>query len=298
MSLDRYRRRRLIVLPPHSSAYEAARAMSEHHVGSVLVGDGRDLLGIVTDRDLVLTILAGDLPAHTTALAELMSEPIASIDVGESPEAAARMMRAHGCRRLPITEDGVPVGIVTLDDLLHDAEILPSESRAVLAAQLDPAPLTEGPAHHEPTDARARARMRRRARADATLHRLLRAVERNSGIRDHAQAERAIGIVLGALCRRLTPHEARSLIAQLPSKLHPDLLSCLDGPDKRITTLRIEHELQIDLDLPEDRVTELLYAICDAVADSISSGEIDAVRAQLPAGMKDLFPEIPYRRVG
>lgn len=298
MSLDRYRRPRLVVLPPKSSAYEAARAMAEHHVGSVLVGDGRDIVGIVTDRDLALAVIAGDLPPRATALATLMATPVVSIDVGASPAEAAQLMRRHACRRLPVTEDGLPVGIVTLDDLLHDAEVLPTEARGVLAAQFDSTLPPESAAHPESSEVRARARMRRRARAEATMTRLLRTVERNSGIQDRAQAERAIGIVLGAVCRRLTPEQARSLVAQLPSKLHPELLECLDGPDKRITTPRIEHELQIDLDLPEQRVTEILYAVCDAVADTISEGEVDAVRAQLPAEMKQLFPEVPYRRVG
>jgi uncharacterized protein (DUF2267 family) len=112
------------------------------------------------------------------------------------------------------------------------------------------------------------------------------------------QKAKALGIVLGAICRRLIPQEARHLIAQLPSKLHADLAKCMDGPDKRITTHSIEQELRRELGLDEVRATDVLYGICDAVADGISAGEIDAVRGQLPAGMKELFPQVPYRRVG
>lgn len=297
MSLDRYRRPRLIVLPPRTTAYEAARALADHHVTAAMVGGERDLVGIVTDRDLVLEVIAGDQNPHTTTLSDLMSEPVVAIDVGADAAEAARLMQEHACRRLPITEDGIPVGIVTIDDLIHDGEVRPNQARAVLSAQLDSAFPPQG-TRTEGSDQRVRARMRRRARADGTLNRLLRAVERNSGIQDRARAEQAVSVVMGAICRRLTPQEARHLIAQLPSKLHGELMDCLDGPDKRITTGRIVQELARELDVPEGRATDALYAICEVVADSISAGEIDAVRGQLPARMKELFPEVPYRRVG
>jgi len=79
---------------------------------------------------------------------------------------------------------------VTLDDLLHDAEVLPTAARAVLAAQLDSALPPESSRHPEPSELRARTRMRRRARAEATMNRLLRTVERNGGIQDRTHAER------------------------------------------------------------------------------------------------------------
>lgn len=297
MSLDRYRRPRLVVLNQRATVYEAARAMADNHVDAILVGDARDVVGIVTDRDLVLEVVASDLNTHTTTLREIMSSPLVTIDIGASLTEAVRKMHANACRRLPITEDGIPVGIVTLDDLLHDADIPASQSRAALIAQLD-STLPPASEPRERSDRRTRARMRRRARAESTFQRLLRAVERNSGITDHERAERAVSVVLGAVCRRLTPQEARHLIAQLPSKLHTELVACLDGPDKRITMQSIEQELQREIGLDEIHATDVLYGICDAVADGISAGEIDAVRGQLPSGMKDLFPETPYRRVG
>lgn len=291
MSLDRYRRPRLIVLPPHATAYEAARAMSEHRLATILVGDSRSIAGIVTAHDLAIEVLAAGLDPKSAPLADVMSEPVATIDVGASPEEAAHLMRRHACRRLPVTEDSVPVGVVTLDDLIQEGEIDLGHAQSVAAAQLDGAfPDREIAA---PEERRARARHRRKARADSSLHRLLRAVERASGITDHALAGRALGIVLGAVCRRLTSDEAAHFVAQLPSKLHPDLLDCLDGPDKRITAQTIENELRRELVIGEAAAGDLLEAVCAAVADSISAGEIDAVRSQLPSEMKALFPTSP-----
>lgn len=296
MSLDRYRRPRLIVLSPSATAHDAARAMAQHRVGTVLVGEGREIMGLVTDRDLSLAIVGGDLDPRATTLRTVMSEPVASVDVGASLAEVTRIMRERACRRVPVTEDGVPVGLVTLDDLLHAEEISPSEARRLMIAQFD-SMLPEEEGQHSPVnEVRARAEQRHRARADRTFLRLLRAVERNTGITDHERAERAVMVILGAICRRLTPQEARHFLAQLPSKLHGRLNHCFSGPDKQITTRSIEAELVRELELMPPAAGELLYAVCEVVADSISAGEIEAVRGQLPANMKELFPLISYRR--
>jgi CBS domain-containing protein/uncharacterized protein (DUF2267 family) len=298
MSLDHYRRPRLIVLSPDASVRDAARAMADQHVGTVLVGNGDAIVGIVTDRDLCLEVVAGDVDPRAATLGDVMSDGVATIDVGASVAEAARLMRAHVCRRLPITDDGVPVGLVTLDDLLLDGALDPSEARAVLIAQIDAAFPSRSPARQEGLDARARARMRRRARAEATYNRLLHAVERSTGLGSRHRAERALTRVLGAICRRLLPQQASHFIAQLPSKLHGELTDCLDGPDKRISTQSMEAELRRELDLDDDAAAEVLHALCKAVADAISPGEVEAVRSQLPAAMKDLFPPANYRRAG
>ena len=135
MSLDRFRRPRMIVLHPHATAYEAACAMAEHEVGSVLVANGHDIVGIVTDRDLVLELVAADLDPRSTPLADVMSRAVVTLDVGASLADVTRVMRQHACRRIPLLEDGRPVGLVTLDDLLVDGEF--AGTRLVVAAQLD-----------------------------------------------------------------------------------------------------------------------------------------------------------------
>lgn len=58
MSLDRYRRARMVVLHPSTSVHAAARAMADNHIGSVLIAEHQQILGIVTDRDLALEIVA------------------------------------------------------------------------------------------------------------------------------------------------------------------------------------------------------------------------------------------------
>jgi CBS domain-containing protein len=136
-SLDVYRRPRLVVLRASASALDAALAMAEHHVDTVLVGERSALVGLVTARDLAIELVAAGLDANDVSLSELMSEPVHTIDVGASVDDAVRAMCEHACRRLPITEDGIAVGLVTLDDLLLDGTIEPKAARAVVIAQLD-----------------------------------------------------------------------------------------------------------------------------------------------------------------
>jgi CBS domain-containing protein/uncharacterized protein (DUF2267 family) len=303
MSLDRYRRARMIVLPPRASVHAAARAMADNHIGAVFVGERQQLLGLVTDRDLALEIVAGDL-THTTAVHDVMSDEVASVPITASIEDVVRTMREHGCRRVPLVEEGKPVGLVTLDDLLIDGAIDAAAAGSILVAQLGVAARfkeegaihPEEPARPEMAGRRGRAILRRKARAASAYARLLSAVEIHSGLKAREPAERALLSVLGMLCRRVTPAEARHFLAQLPSKLQPELERHLDGPDRHVTRAAIEAELRSRLHLDEDAAAVLLTSVCEALTDGVSAGEIESFRGQLPLDMKDLFPPTPLRR--
>ena len=133
MSLERYRRPRLVVLRPSATAYEAARAMADNHIGSILVSHDQQLVGLVTDRDLALDVIAGGLDPHATTVREVMSDEVAVVDVSAGVEDAVRIMTEHACRRVPVVEDGRPVGMVTLDDLLLEGDIDQAVAAAVIA---------------------------------------------------------------------------------------------------------------------------------------------------------------------
>ena len=70
MSLERFRRTRMVVLTRHSMAYQAARAMADNHIGSVLVSAPQGLAGMITDRDLALGVL-GAVVGLVAALSDL-----------------------------------------------------------------------------------------------------------------------------------------------------------------------------------------------------------------------------------
>jgi CBS domain-containing protein len=248
MSLERFRRTKMVVLNRRTLAFQAARAMADNHVGAILVAEKGDLNGIVTDRDLALAILGGDLDPKTTSLGEVMSEEPITCDIKAEVKDVLQLMREHTVRRIPITEGGRLAGLATLDDLIADGSANIEEIRSVVVAQLDaeaplkPAGLLHpegaGRADQRPAG-RARALVRAEARAQATYDKLVAAIQKNAAGLDRDRADRALLLSVCMLCRRLAPPEAQHLIAQLPSKLRPRLEQCLDGPDRAVTTAAI-----------------------------------------------------------
>jgi CBS domain-containing protein len=107
-----------------TTVLEAARLMRRRHTGTLIVVDDpqgeRGPAGIVTDRDIVVQVLAAELPAATTPVASIMASPLVVGSATEPLDDALERLRAHGVRRLPVVEhDGSLLGIVTLDDLLR-----------------------------------------------------------------------------------------------------------------------------------------------------------------------------------
>lgn len=125
MSLERFRRTRMVILTRQSKVYQAARAMADSHIGSVLVSEPPGLAGIVTDRDLALAVIGGGLDPRTTPLDEVMSEDVVACEIKAELDDVVRLMQEHGVRRVPITEDGRVVGLITFDDLVVDGSVPP-----------------------------------------------------------------------------------------------------------------------------------------------------------------------------
>lgn len=95
------------------------REMRDHAVGSVVVLDtaGR-AVGLVTDRDVALRVVAAGRRPSSTASSTIMSAPLTAAKPTDPVESVVEHMRSTGVRRIPILRDGRPVGIVTFDDLL------------------------------------------------------------------------------------------------------------------------------------------------------------------------------------
>ena len=95
----------------------AARAMKEHGIGTVLiVADGR-LSGLVTDRDIAVRVLAENRDPVATCVGDICSTELAVLGPDDDVEQAARLVRERAVRRIPIVQDGTPVGVVSLGDL-------------------------------------------------------------------------------------------------------------------------------------------------------------------------------------
>jgi len=120
MSIGRICIREVDIAEPQESVLIAARRMHDRQVGAlVVVNKAREPVGIVTDRDLTVRVLAEGLDAQQTSLAEVMTRPARSAPEGTPIEEAVRLMRRGAFRRLPVVDDyGKLVGIATLDDIL------------------------------------------------------------------------------------------------------------------------------------------------------------------------------------
>jgi CBS domain-containing protein len=94
----------------------AAQIMRDHDVGDVLIVDAGELAGIVTDRDIVVRAIADgctlDSPVRTIA-----TEVLVTVSPDDPLDKARDRMRRRAVRRIPVVEDGRPVGIVSLGDL-------------------------------------------------------------------------------------------------------------------------------------------------------------------------------------
>jgi CBS domain-containing protein len=106
------------------SVSEAARLMRAHHTGDLIVIDNadeeREPVGIVTDRDIVVEVLAQGRNPDKTTVGDVMSKQIVIAAGSEDAEQALQRMVAHGVRRIPVVDDEQYVmGIVTLDDMLR-----------------------------------------------------------------------------------------------------------------------------------------------------------------------------------
>ena len=116
--------RQVVVVPPSLSVDEAARLMRERHVGCLVVveqGDGGRLpTGILTDRDIVLAVVARDADAKTLRVGDVMTATVATVRESDTLYDVLSTMRSRGVRRVPVTgAHGVLAGILTLDDVLN-----------------------------------------------------------------------------------------------------------------------------------------------------------------------------------
>lgn len=103
---------------PEATVAEAICWMGDKHIGSLVVVKEGKPVGIFTERDLLSKVHAKAMDPNTTKIEEVMSAPIISIDAATPISEAARFMRRRKVRRLPLTEEGKLVGIVTAADIV------------------------------------------------------------------------------------------------------------------------------------------------------------------------------------
>jgi CBS domain-containing protein len=119
MPIESLLRRPVCTLPPDATCQEAAQLLRDEGVGCVVVAQDQRPLGIVTDRDLVVRVMASGLDPEKTPLREAMSREPVFLAHRRSLGELVATMRQQRIRRVPVVNDeGRLEGVVTLDDLL------------------------------------------------------------------------------------------------------------------------------------------------------------------------------------
>lgn len=108
----------VVTITPEESAALAARLLTRHNLGSlpVCTYEG-ELVGIVTDRDIVTRCIAADQDPHRVSVRDIMTRELTVVAPGEDAKQAAKRMAKAQIRRLPVVEEGKVRGMVSLGDL-------------------------------------------------------------------------------------------------------------------------------------------------------------------------------------
>ncbi|MFJ7290927.1 CBS domain-containing protein [Streptomyces collinus] len=128
----------VVAVRPDASLVEAAQLMRTQNIGDVVVAEGQDVIGVLTDRDITVRAVADGADPMTVSARTVCSPHPVTVTPDDLVATAVALMREHAVRRLPVVENGLPVGIVSLGDVAEaedPASALADISRAEPDAQ-------------------------------------------------------------------------------------------------------------------------------------------------------------------
>ncbi len=124
MTIGEICNREVIVIQRDETIQEAAKLMRQFHVGAIIVIDkpngGTVPVGVITDRDLVVEVMATELDETVITVGDIMAPELFTVTENTAIDEAVELMRKKTVRRLPVVDDsGELIGILTLDDALQ-----------------------------------------------------------------------------------------------------------------------------------------------------------------------------------
>jgi CBS domain-containing protein len=111
-------REKFITVERDTDAQTAARIMRDRGIGSLFVTNGKEIVGILTDTDMVRRVVATGADSHTTTAEQIMSAPILTIEGNKTVLDANDLMAQAHIRHLGVTQDGKLVGMISVRDLV------------------------------------------------------------------------------------------------------------------------------------------------------------------------------------
>jgi CBS domain-containing protein len=110
----------ITAVAPTDTVLEAARRMNERRIGAVVVLDGEQLLGIFTERDVLMRVVAQERAPSETLVRDVMTAPVRTISPETDLQACEKLVTEHRIRHLPVVQDGRLVGVISAGDLLRN----------------------------------------------------------------------------------------------------------------------------------------------------------------------------------
>ena len=117
---------------PTASVYEAIQRMVDHNLGSIVVMDDEELVGIFTERDYLRRIVLHGRTSRTTAVSDVMTTDLVTTTPDTTVETCLSLMTEGRCRHLPVIEDDELIGLVSIGDCVkHLLDAAKSEVRSL-----------------------------------------------------------------------------------------------------------------------------------------------------------------------
>lgn len=279
-TIDPFIHTKVVVLKENNSTLEAAIAMCENRVGSVVVADNQGhLTGILTDRDLVCGLLAVSADVDIP-ISEVMTRDIYTVNESASLNEVVNVMKGNGIRRVPVVKTESKgrqkcIGMITLDDLIASQAVELNDLASIARTQII-------------RKQRFRHRRSHEERLEQTMDRFITAFAKGLNLGEE-EALRLIRFVMGCIVQRLHYSGALHVIAQLPKSLQDEMLDLPAGPDRSIDADVILYGVMDRLQLSSQTARDLLKSFWFVLSERIGAKNTFRIAHQLPLDIQQLL---------